>query len=163
MNDKMTKEIIFNSTHPDSNIRCFSNFYPCKIMYGGIKFNHVEGAFQAAKVKNEKDKLNFVNVTPQAAKKMGGAKGKYRMDNDSLERWMNGERIEVMRRLLHEKFKDPYLRQVLLNTGESRLVERLPRFPDAFWGTKKDGSGENMLGQLLMEVRTHNRENSTQM
>jgi predicted NAD-dependent protein-ADP-ribosyltransferase YbiA (DUF1768 family) len=24
---------------------------------------------------------------------------------------------------------------------------------DTFWGTDKDGKGENMLGRLLMEVR----------
>lgn len=151
--------IIFHSGH--EKYAFLSNFYPCSVVDEGIQFSHVEGAFQAAKVDDPEERKRFINVTPQAAKKMGGARGKYRMNHERLKRWISGEgngeeygeRVEVMRRLIQEKFRHPCLRQALLDTGEAQLVERLPRFPDSFWGTKKDGSGQNMLGRLLMEER----------
>lgn len=149
-------DIIFHSAHKSHAF--LSNFHPCVVVDGGIRFTHVEGAFQAAKVDDPEERLWFVNVTPQAAKRMGGARGKYRMNPERLQRWLDGERVDVMRRLVREKFRHPPLRRALLDTGDARLVERLPRFPDAFWGTKKDGSGRNMLGTLLMEERIRLRE-----
>ena len=42
------------------------------------------------------------------------------------------------------------IRETLLATDES-IVENSPI--DYYWGCGKDGSGKNMLGQILMEVR----------
>ena len=49
-----------------------------------------------------------------------------------------------------QKFLDPKL--LLLATGDSVIVEHTEA--DAFWGDGGDGSGKNMLGRILMEVRT---------
>ncbi len=43
------------------------------------------------------------------------------------------------------------LRAELLGTGDGELVENAPR--DYYWGCGRDGSGRNMLGKILMEVR----------
>jgi ribA/ribD-fused uncharacterized protein len=43
------------------------------------------------------------------------------------------------------------LRVILLATGEAKLVEHTSN--DAYWGDGGDGSGKNMLGRVLMEVR----------
>jgi len=43
------------------------------------------------------------------------------------------------------------LRRLLLSTGDAKLVEHTER--DDFWGNGGDGSGANMLGRLLMELR----------
>ncbi len=43
------------------------------------------------------------------------------------------------------------LRAQLLATGDAQLVEHTER--DAFWGDGGDGSGANMLGRILMDVR----------
>ena len=40
----------------------------------------------------------------------------------------------------------------LLASGDSLLVERAHK--DSYWGDGGDGSGQNRLGQLLMQVRT---------
>ena len=40
----------------------------------------------------------------------------------------------------------------LLSTGERKLIEDSP--VDYYWGCGEDGSGVNMLGKLLMELRT---------
>jgi ribA/ribD-fused uncharacterized protein len=61
-------------------------------------------------------------------------------------------KVSVMREALVAKFEQhPELRELLLATGEAKLVEHTER--DDYWGADGDGSGRNMLGQLLMEVR----------
>lgn len=147
------KTIYFHSGHEDPEIKMFSNFYPCEIEDDGIKHYCLETAFQAAKVPDPQGKLDISKKTPQAAKASCGAGSKNKMSPQKLKKWEDGERVEVMRRLLEKKFSLPHLRSALVKTGDAELIERLPRFPDRFWGTLKDGSGQNMLGKLLMEVR----------
>lgn len=43
------------------------------------------------------------------------------------------------------------IRAVLLSTTDELIVENSPI--DYYWGCGADGSGKNMLGQILMEVR----------
>ena len=43
------------------------------------------------------------------------------------------------------------LRELLLGTGDAKLVEHTER--DAYWGDGGDGRGKNMLGRILMRVR----------
>jgi ribA/ribD-fused uncharacterized protein len=62
-----------------------------------------------------------------------------------------------MRKVVLRKFethKD--IRAILLGTDDEELVENAPS--DYYWGCGKDGTGKNMLGKILMEVRTHLRE-----
>jgi ribA/ribD-fused uncharacterized protein len=60
---------------------------------------------------------------------------------------------DVMRRAVRRKFEThPALRQVLLATGDELIVEDAPN--DWYWGCGKDGTGKNMLGHILMDVRT---------
>ena len=59
-----------------------------------------------------------------------------------------------MRIALRAKFEqNPELAEVLLVTGDARLVEHSPA--DSYWGNGGDGSGLNRLGQLLMELRSN--------
>lgn len=48
------------------------------------------------------------------------------------------------------------LRALLLSTGEAKLIEHTTN--DSYWGDGGDGSGKNMLGQILMKVREKLRE-----
>ncbi len=60
---------------------------------------------------------------------------------------------QVMLRGVLRKFETHAdIRGVLLATGDELLVENAPR--DYYWGCGADGSGQNKLGQVLMEVRT---------
>ncbi|MCH7737275.1 MAG: NADAR family protein [Chloroflexi bacterium] len=56
-----------------------------------------------------------------------------------------------MLELLRDKFRDPVLRQMLLDTGDLELVEG-NNWGDRFWG-RVSGVGDNHLGRLLMQVR----------
>lgn len=61
-------------------------------------------------------------------------------------------KISVMKKTLYAKFtQNRNLQLSLLNTMSAELVE--DSFRDAFWGTGEYGTGENMLGKLLMELR----------
>ncbi len=57
-----------------------------------------------------------------------------------------------MRRAVRKKFEThARARALLLGTGAERLVENAPG--DRYWGCGADGTGKNMLGRILMEVR----------
>ena len=60
-------------------------------------------------------------------------------------------KIDVMFRCLKEKFKDPELREKLIDTGDEELIEG-NWWGDTFWGVCQ-GKGENHLGKLLMTIR----------
>ena len=61
-------------------------------------------------------------------------------------------KVDIMRQAVLKKFEThPEIRDILLATGSEEIVENAPG--DYFWGCGKDGSGKNMLGKILMEVR----------
>lgn len=65
----------------------------------------------------------------------------------------NEIKVDRMRRVLEAKFtQHEDLKQFLLNTGEKILIEESTM--DNFWGIGPKGKGKNMLGILLMELRT---------
>ena len=64
-------------------------------------------------------------------------------------------KLDVMTKLLKEKFTNPDLKEKLLATGDQLLVED-NTWGDRFWG-QVGGVGENHLGKLLMQVRKEYR------
>lgn len=63
---------------------------------------------------------------------------------------------EVMRRAVLRKFESHAdIRTILLSTGDELIVENAPA--DYYWGCGADGSGQNKLGQILMDVRAELR------
>jgi hypothetical protein len=56
-----------------------------------------------------------------------------------------------MRDLLYQKFEEPTIKAKLVATNPSELIEG-NNWGDDFWGDCS-GNGQNMLGQLLEEVR----------
>lgn len=126
------------------DFRFLSNFYPCKIFFGGSFYPSVEHAYQAAKtlVPVERDQVRGAR-TAGVAKKLGRCV--------TLQAGWNSMRVTVMRELLRAKFSSNVLKAMLLDTGDSELVEG-NYWGDMFWGVYK-GRGENWLGRLLMEIR----------
>ena len=60
---------------------------------------------------------------------------------------------QIMLKALRAKFtQDKHLRQLLLDTKDRKLVEHTTN--DSYWGDGGDGSGQNHLGKLLMQVRS---------
>jgi ribA/ribD-fused uncharacterized protein len=123
-----------------------SNFYPAKFEFDGKIYLTSEHAFQAKKFDGtDKEELIRNTKTPGEAKKLAW-KFKPQIGWDRI-------RNEIMKKIVYEKFaQNESLKQQLLETGEETLVEHTSN--DSYWGDGGDGSGKNMLGKILMEVRS---------
>ncbi len=125
-----------------------SNFYPCLIEFDGDIYPSLEHAYQAAKTNdpNERKKIREEKQVRRA--KQIGRHVTIREDWEQIK-------VEVMRDLLKKKFENPQLRKLLLDTYPHDLVEG-NNWGDTFWGVCR-GHGKNMLGVLLMQLRSELR------
>ena len=132
------------------HVAFLSNFYPVFVKYNGIEFPSVEHAFQASKCLDENVQRQFrVAPHPNEARKYG-KEVKLREDWESVK-------VSIMEDLLRQKFSQIELKNKLLETGNLELIEG-NNHGDTFWG-QVNGRGENMLGKLLMKIRSEIREN----
>lgn len=131
-----------------------SNFWAAPIFCAedGILYPTVEHWYQAHKTEDRHERLNIAAATTPGRAKRLGRKVQLRLD------W-NEIKLDVMRTALCEKFKTPHLRKALLATGNATLIEG-NTWNDTFWGVCR-GSGENHLGQLLMELRKELQDDTT--
>ena len=65
----------------------------------------------------------------------------------------NWDREKSMKEALNYKFEDQVMKKKLLSTGSAYLVENAPNGHDPFWSDNGNGTGLNMLGKFLMELR----------
>ena len=128
-----------------------SNFFPVSVTYQNLKFNSVENAYQAAKCKNPADMEQFISIVPGKAKRLGRTV-EVREDWEDIK-------VYVMKDLLIQKFSNgSTLAELLLMTDSANLVEG-NWWGDTFWGVCK-GTGQNILGQLLMLQRDNLRNDN---
>lgn len=130
--------------------RFLSNFWPAKVVLDDIEYKSVELAYQAAKWKKE-DREYFLTCSELESIDYN----RNQKPNAYSEEEWNNKKVEIMRDLLYQKFDknintENY--EKLIATGNKHL-EEMNWWGDVFWGTDKDGNGENMLGKILMEVR----------
>lgn len=161
----------------------FSNYYASTFTIEEILFRSVEQFYQAYKFYNPDDPISMEYFqllleadSPQKVKDMGNqrvsrfgakwlinkAKPALGTVKEAVERYSSLEmrpdwdeiKVEVMEEGLMAKFtQNPRLRELLLSTGDRELIEDSPR--DNFWGNARNG--QNMLGKLLMKIRTELR------
>lgn len=63
-------------------------------------------------------------------------------------------RDDAMKAVVEAKFKDATLKSGLLATGDAYLLEHNSHLGrDAYWSDNHDGTGQNMLGITLMNLR----------
>jgi ribA/ribD-fused uncharacterized protein len=121
-----------------------SNFYSSPIQYEGIVYPTVEHMFQALKALDVETRKKIANAaTPGQAKRLGRSV--------ALRKDWEEVKVDVMRTALQLKFSNPALRAKLIATGDAELIEG-NTWNDRFWGVCR-GTGKNMLGLLLMELR----------
>lgn len=122
-----------------------SNFYPIDVWFAGIKFKNSEAAFQAMKCIDPKDRLQFENLAPSQAKRLGRSI-QLRPDWDSVK-------DELMEKICLAKFsQNSNLRDKLMSTHPNYLEEGND-WNDRYWGVC-NGAGMNKLGLILMKIRT---------
>lgn len=145
-----------------------SNYYESEELVDGKMFRCQEQYYTYNKAKTFGDQETAQKImkeqNPAVMKQLGKHVAGFNHDT-----W-NNRKVDVMRRGLKEKFRNEYLREYLLGTKNAILMEANPY--DKFWGVglskyspaiwKKMswvGKAQNMMGQLLHELRTElNRE-----
>lgn len=133
--DRFTKE---------SGYFFLSNFYPSTVRFEGKLYSSVEHAYQASKTTDEKIReLIKKSKSPGEAKKLG--------KSIILRSDWNDIRLGIMESLIREKFENPFLRPLLIQTGDAELILG-NKWNDTFWGVCR-GVGENYLGKILMKER----------
>lgn len=130
----------------------FSNFSKHGIEMQGKWYRTVEHYFQAQKFENTEhsEKVRMV-ATAKVAANLGRSRDvPIRADWETVK-------DEVMYQAVLTKFRThEKIRDLLLSTGSETIVENAKG--DFYWGCGQDGSGQNKLGQILMEVRDRLRE-----
>lgn len=126
-----------------------SNFYLCDVVFDGVKYKTSEAAFQAQKCEDKQKRLEFTQLTPGEAKKLGKTI-KLREDWEEVK-------VDIMREVVKAKFdQHPELKEMLIATGDRCLIE-VNVWRDKFWGVSC-GKGKNMLGRILMDLRKAYKE-----
>lgn len=160
--------------NPSIRYGSFSNFFSSPVDFEGRLYPTSEHAYQAAKfiypgASNESlvyAELIRAQNTPTKAFYLGRqiVTGSYPWQNKLRDEMKEHSlavpradwdevKVDVMRNILRNKFNQhPSLKSLLLSTGDSKIVE--DSGSDYFWGQGKNGSGQNMLGVLLMDLRT---------
>src|SRR3954462_5708472 len=131
---------------------CFSNFSPHPVQLKGKVWPTSEHYFQAQKFAVHPDEEEVRQAgSPMIAARMGRSRKRpFRKDWELVK-------LNVMREVVRAKFtQHPELMAVLLGTEDALLVEHTAN--DVYWADGGDGSGQNWLGRILMEVREELRE-----
>lgn len=142
----MTEPIYFYSTNEEP-YGCFSNFSAHGFELDGKYWPTSEHYFQAQKfIGTEHVEEIRKAKTPKLAAEMG------RDRKRPLRRDWERVKDDVMRRAVLAKFQTHAdIREILLSTGDAPLVENTRG--DYYWGCGTDGTGKNMLGKILVELR----------
>lgn len=114
----------------------------------GEEFPTAEHAYQAARVQPGPERLSIKEApSPLEAWRLGQ---KYK--NDSNLRIGDFDKEAVMEEIFRAKLEQhPDIRDILKESGDRILEKQIDA--DYYWGTGKDGSGENRMGKLWMKLR----------
>lgn len=126
---------------------CFSNFSKHSFIIDGVLYKTAEHYFQSKKFEGTKfEKEIILAQTPMIAAKMGRDKNKPLREN-----W-EYIKDKIMYEAVIAKFKaNEDIKNTLILTKEELIVEATSN--DYYWGEGSLGTGKNMLGKILMEVR----------
>ena len=142
----MNKKILFYKPN-EIPYGVFSNFSRHAITLKSKTWPTTEHYFQAQKFADTPyEERVRLTESPRFAANMGR--------NRSLSLRSDWEQVkdDVMRDAIRAKFTQyPDLKKILLDTGDDEIVEHTTN--DSYWADGGDGSGKNMLGKILMEIR----------
>lgn len=131
---------------------CFSNFSRHRVFLKGKSWPTSEHYFQAQKFPHTEHEEHIrLAGKPMIAANMGRDRSRpLRQDWEDVK-------DDIMREVVIAKFtQNKALTSTLLDPGDATIVEHTTN--DRYWA---DGSGKNMLGIILMEVRNAIRKGKT--
>ena len=158
--------LFFGADEGKGEWRMFSNMYPAKMQIDSITFASVEHYFQWSKAKLFGDGATAEKIMKTPSAKAVKALGKKAKDFKE-EEW-NAKKDEIMRTALKAKLmQHPDIKAKLVETGTRPIGEANAR--DKYWGIgtgvdtakAKDSTkwpGKNVLGKMLMDLRTELKE-----
>ncbi|MFI0849018.1 NADAR family protein [Mesorhizobium sp. IMUNJ 23232] len=133
----------------------FSNLYRRNVVFEGEVFATSEHAYQAGKARKPAVR-KWLMEAPSPALLAMAAHGLYYWD---VAPGWSTTKFDRMRAILRAKFTQHLdLQELLLSTGDAKLIESatVDNEVNRLWG-EVNGVGRNMLGVLLMEIRTELR------
>lgn len=133
----------------------FSNLYRSEVLFEGRLFPTAEHAYQAGKAR-KREVQEWILAAPSPSLAAMAAHGLFHWD--VVPGWAT-LKLDRMRGVLRAKFtQHPALAELLLGTGDARLVEAgtVDNAVNRFWG-EVGGRGENRLGVMLMALRAELR------
>lgn len=125
----------------------FSNFAKYPFDAEGKRWLTSEHYFQAQKFigTDYEEKVRLARTASEAARMGRDRALPMRSDWEEVK-------LDAMRAALRYKFDGhPALIDLLLSTGDEQIIEQTS--DDEYWGCGTGGTGLNMLGRLLMELR----------
>lgn len=128
----------------DGDYAFLSNFYEFPVMFDGILYPTNEHAFQAAKTLDFEERKAIAALPTPGKAKRAGRRVSLRED------WEN-VKDSIMKEICLVKFSNKELRDKLVQTKPHELIEG-NTWNDRYWGVC-NGTGENHLGKILMEIR----------
>lgn len=131
----------------DGEWGALSNFAPYGVEFGGEYWATVEHYYQYRRCGDRKQAERIRRAPTAREANAIGSGGRA----PSCPHW-DSMKVDVMRRALRRKFElHEVPRRLLLSTRDEKLVACDPE--DYFWCGGANGTGRNMLGVLLMEIR----------
>ena len=121
------------------------NFWRCRHFVYGRWWDTTEASYQAQKTNVDAEILSIQLATKPMEARNLGQKVTLRTD------WEAIKDIVMYDCVLAKFLQHKDLRDQLVATDDEELVEDSKI--DWYWGCGKDGTGKNMLGQILMRVR----------
>ena len=152
----MKNRILFYG-HTEGDFACFSNFYPAEFYCKGHRWSNSEQCF-----------MSFKDDSPEFQKKIKRASNPFEAKAlgrqaaiKDLEKW-DSEKFIIMFLVLTEKFsQNEDLAKILLSTEDLPIHEDCH---DPWWGGGPNfPSGKDMLGKVLMKVRSCLRKRNDQI
>jgi ribA/ribD-fused uncharacterized protein len=145
--------IVFRTDERFGGLSNMSNEFPLQV--NGTRIGSTEALYQACRYPHQPEWQREIIAAPHAMRarmvaKKGARRQHSRPDWDEVK-------VDIMRWCLRLKLEQHFGRffRLLKSTGERPIVERSRR--DRFWGAvpSQDGvlEGQNMLGQLLVQLR----------
>lgn len=151
------KLVCFDQAGPTA---CLGNAAICPqgISIWGKKFRCAEAAFQWSKYNragvDKKTLAKFFTCDAKEAMRISRQLQHVKLDED----WLAKDFKEDMWAILQAKFhQNPDFQKVLDLTGTAHLLAHSPKKENGDWTDGNDGTGQNLLGLMLMDIRRNAR------